>query len=95
MIEGLRVVAGSTAAPNSRFTEREANPMNAAEMYERFRELRERFEASESPGEPLAAEFEALGEEAERLDQPGTEVLARKAERYASHIRTGFPPIDD
>lgn len=69
--------------------------MNAGELYERFRELRERFEASESPGEPLAAEFDALGQEAEGSDQPGVEVLARKAERYASHIRNGFPPLED
>lgn len=82
-------------AADSRITEREAKPMNAGEMYERFRELRDRFEASESPGEPLAAEFEALGEEAGDLDQPGVEVIARKAERYASHIRTGFPPLED
>lgn len=69
--------------------------MNAREMYERFQALRERFEASASPGEPLAAEFEALGEEAGEVDQPGLEVLARKAERYASYIRTGFPPLEE
>lgn len=69
--------------------------MNAGEMYERFRELRDRFEASESPGEPLAAEFEALAEDAEGSDQPGVEVLAREAERHASHIRNGFPPLED
>lgn len=69
--------------------------MNAEEMYERFRELRDRFEASESAGEPLARDFEALAGEAEGSDQPGVEVLARKAERYASHIRNGFPPLED
>lgn len=68
--------------------------MKPEEIFRRFRELRERFEATESPGEPLAAEFEALGEQAGELDQPAVEVLARKAERYASHIRTGFPPIE-
>ncbi len=69
--------------------------MNAGEMFERFRELRERYEASESPGEALAAEFRALAGEAEGVEQPGVEVLARKAERYASHIRTGFPPLEE
>lgn len=63
------------------------------EIFRSFEELRTKFEASESPGEPLAAEFEALGEEAAQLDQPGIEVIARKAERYASHIRSGFPPV--
>lgn len=69
--------------------------MNPEEIFRRFRELRKRFEASESPGEALAAEFEELGEEAAAFDQPGAAVLARKAERYASHIRTGFPPLED
>lgn len=69
--------------------------MKPEEIYRRFRELRARFEAAESPGEALAAEFEALGEKAGELDQPGVEVIARKAERYASHIRTGFPPLED
>ena len=69
--------------------------MNAGEIFERFRELRARFEASDSPGEPLAADFEELGKEAERVDQPGVDVLARKARRYASHIRNGFPPLED
>lgn len=95
MIKGRRVVAGSTAAPDNGNTWREATPMNVAEMYERLRELRERFEASESPGEALAAEFEALAGEAEGVEQPGVEVLARKAERYASNIRTGFPPLEE
>jgi len=69
--------------------------MNAGEIFERFEELRARFEASESPGEPLAADFEALGKKAEGIDQPGVDVLARKARRYASHIRNGFPPLED
>lgn len=69
--------------------------MDPEEIFRRFRELEERFEASESPGEALAAEFEALGEEAGELDQPGVEVIAREAERYASHIRTGFPPLEE
>lgn len=69
--------------------------MNPEEIFRRFRNLRERFEASESPGEPLAAEFEALAEEAGQLDQPGVEVIARKADRYATHIRSGFPPLAD
>ena len=69
--------------------------MNAGELYERFRELRERFETSESPGEPLAARFDVLAQQAEGSDQPGVEVLARKAERYASHIRNGFPPLNE
>lgn len=65
------------------------------ELYRTFEELRERFERSRSPGEALASEFEGLAEEAEEMDKPGIEVLARKAERYASHIRTGFPPLED
>ncbi|MDP2496398.1 MAG: hypothetical protein Q8W44_00260 [Candidatus Palauibacterales bacterium] len=69
--------------------------MNPEEIFRRFRELRERLEASKTPGEALAAEFEALGEKAEGSDQPGLEVIARRAERYASYIRTGFPPLDD
>lgn len=67
---------------------------DAEELFRAFEELERRFERSETPGEALAAEFEALGEEAERLDRPGIEVIARKAERYASHIRTGFPPLE-
>lgn len=69
--------------------------MNPEEIFRRFEELRDRFEKSESPGEPLASEFEALGEEAGTLDRPGVEVIAREAERYASHIRNGFPPLED
>lgn len=64
------------------------------EIFRRFESLKDRFEAADEPGEPLAADFEALGEEAERLDQPGIDVVAREAERYASHIRDGFPPLD-
>lgn len=64
------------------------------ELYRRFEELRERYEASRDPGEALASEFQSLAEEAERLDGPGVEVLARRAERHASHIRTGFPPLE-
>lgn len=69
--------------------------MEPDEIFRRFRELVERFEASGDPGEPLASEFEDLGREAERVDRPGVEVIARKAERYASHIRTGFPPLEE
>lgn len=65
------------------------------EIFRRFRELRERFEAAAEPGEALAAAFEELSREAEEMEQPGVEVLAREAERHASHIRTGFPPLED
>lgn len=68
--------------------------MNAGELFRRLEELKERHEAAEDPGEPLAAEFEALAREADGADRPGLEVIAREAERRASHIRTGFPPLD-
>lgn len=69
--------------------------MEPEEIFRRFRELTERFEQAEEPGEPLAAEFESLAEQAASADRPGLDVIARKAERYASHVRTGFPPLEE